>query len=109
MRLTAEQFRERFRGTTITRTKRRGLLRNAAIALGNHHDPRAVPVLVESLADEEPLIRGAAAWALGRIGTAGAIAALQARLPTEADPAVQEELQAALADAVSPSAVPPPS
>ena len=50
------------------RTKRRGLLRNAAIVLGNVGDESALPALERSLADEEPLIREAAAWAMERIG-----------------------------------------
>jgi len=60
-------FRERFRGTALTRPKRAGLLRNAAIALGNLGDRTAVPALVRALTDEEPLVRGHAAWALGQL------------------------------------------
>lgn len=45
-----------------------GLLRNVAVALGNRGSPEAVPVLAAALNDEEPLIRGHSAWALGRIG-----------------------------------------
>src|SRR5205814_9351931 len=65
--LTEEQFRERFRLSPIRRTKRRGLLRNVDVALGNSGDPQAVPALIKALHDDEPLIRGHAAWALGRI------------------------------------------
>src|SRR6266496_445736 len=62
--LTEEQFRERFRSSPIRRTKRRGLLRNVCVALGNSGDPLAVPALVNALGDYEPLVRGHAAWAL---------------------------------------------
>jgi epoxyqueuosine reductase len=65
--LSAEAFRARFRGTALTRARRRGLLRNAAIALGNRGDPAALPVLERALTDPEPLIREAAQWAIARI------------------------------------------
>ena len=67
----------RFEGSPIERAKRRGLLRNVAVALGNRGSPEAVPALAVALSDEEPLVRGHAAWALGRIGTE---AARQARV-----------------------------
>ncbi|HEV3084308.1 MAG TPA: HEAT repeat domain-containing protein, partial [Gemmataceae bacterium] len=62
-----EQFRERFRGTALMRAKRRGLLRNAAIVLGNRGDPAALPALEKALGDSEPLVREAAGWAVQRI------------------------------------------
>lgn len=67
--LSEEQFRQRFRGTVMFRSKRRGLLRNAAIVLGNRGDPAALPVLQRALDDPEPLVREAAAWAIERIRT----------------------------------------
>ncbi|MGC9327781.1 MAG: HEAT repeat domain-containing protein, partial [Candidatus Hinthialibacter sp.] len=73
-----------------------GLLRNVAVALGNSHDPRAIPVLVEKLEDPEPLIRGHAAWALGEIGGAPARKALMFRLNKEKDDWVQDEIRQAL-------------
>lgn len=93
-----DAFRRRFRHTPLWRSKRRGILRNAAIVLGNQRRPETVPALTRSLNDREPLIRGAAAWALGRIGNLAAQEALTARRSTEADPLVQEEIEAALAD-----------
>lgn len=69
--LSEEGFRRRFRGTALTRAKRRGLLRNAAIVLGNARDPAALPALRRALNDPEALVREAAAWAIERIeGTA---------------------------------------
>jgi epoxyqueuosine reductase len=68
--LSQEEFRRRFRGTALTRPKRRGLLRNAALALGNLGDPAALPALERALADPEPLVREAARWAIERIHAA---------------------------------------
>jgi epoxyqueuosine reductase len=67
MGLTEEGFRRRFRGTALMRTRRRGLLRNAALILGNRGDPAALPALRRALDDPEPLVREAAAWAIARI------------------------------------------
>jgi len=96
--LTEEQFRERFRHSPIRRTKRRGLLRNVCVALGNIGDQQAVPALLGALRDHEPLVRGHAAWALGRIGGVEAKQALQLALSVEEDQEVQQEIRCALAD-----------
>src|SRR5437588_951926 len=94
--LTEEQFRERFRRSPIRRAKRRGLLRNVCVALGNIGDPQAVSALINALHDDEPLIRGHAAWALGRLGGEQANQALQDALLTEQDEEVRKEIQCAL-------------
>jgi epoxyqueuosine reductase len=65
--LSINEFRQRFRGTALMRAGRRGLVRNAALVLGNLGDPAALPALRESLNDSEPLIRDAAQWAIDRI------------------------------------------
>ncbi|HEY8490496.1 MAG TPA: tRNA epoxyqueuosine(34) reductase QueG [Dehalococcoidia bacterium] len=108
--LSEEAFRERFRGRPVLRAKRGGFLRNVCVALGNLRDPRAVPALARSLADADPLVRGHAAWALGRIGGEGARRALRDALPAERDPWVREELAlaAAACDGTPASAGPDP-
>ncbi len=65
--LSEEEFRRRFHGTALTRAKRCGLLRNAAVVLGNRGDARALPALRRALADPEPLVRDAAQWAIDAI------------------------------------------
>ncbi len=65
--LDEDGFRKRFRKTPVIRAKRRGLLRNVAVALGNWGDPSAKPALERAVADSEPLIREHAKWALERI------------------------------------------
>jgi epoxyqueuosine reductase len=65
--LDDDAFRARFRDTPLMRTGRAGLLRNAAIALGNLGDASALPALERALADPSPLVREAAAWAIARL------------------------------------------
>jgi epoxyqueuosine reductase len=90
-------FRARFRHTPLWRPKRRGLLRNAAIVLGNRPTPDAIPALVRGLNDIEPLVRGACAWALGRFSEPAARDALQVRRQDESDDDVRHEIDVALA------------
>jgi epoxyqueuosine reductase len=94
--LSDDQFRRRFRHTPLWRAKRRGILRNAAIVLGNHPTPLATDALIRGLGDAEPLVRGASAWALGRYDQTKARRALETRLPLETDDAVRGEIAAAL-------------
>ena len=89
-------FRECFRGSAIKRAKRRGLVRNVCVAIGNWGDPMAVPALTAALEDPEPLIRGHAAWALGQIATSRAQKALSQRLASEPDAYVVGEIREAL-------------
>jgi epoxyqueuosine reductase len=63
-------FKLRFQGTPILRTKRRGLLRNVCVALGNIGDARALPALGKARQDPEPLIAEHADWAIRRIESA---------------------------------------
>ena len=96
--LSEEEFCRRFRGSPVRRAKRRGFLRNVAVALGNSGSPEAVPALALALLDDEPLVRGHAAWALGRIGGGHAARALRERLDVEGDPEVKDELEQAIAE-----------
>ena len=95
--LTDEQFRTRFKNSPVLRAKRRGFLRNVAVALGNSGRQEAVGPLAGALADDEELVRGHAAWALGELGGGGAQKALRDRRSTEQDAWVREEIDAALA------------
>lgn len=63
-----EAFRERFRNSPLKRTKRRGLLRNVAVALGNSGNASQRPVLERLAQDEDPVVREHALWALERCG-----------------------------------------
>jgi epoxyqueuosine reductase len=65
--LTDMQFNERFAGTPMMRGKRKGLLRNVCVALGNMGHATALPALQRAAADPEPLIAEHARWAVERI------------------------------------------
>ncbi len=95
--LTEEEFRARFKGSAIRRPKRRGFLRNVAVALGNLRSVEAVPALGRALSDHDALVRGHAAGALGRIGTTEARAALMRALRRETAADAKAEMERALA------------
>ena len=60
-------FKKRFADTPLMRAKRRGLLRNVCVALGNTADESALPALARAAADPEPLIAEHAAWAMEQV------------------------------------------
>ena len=104
--MTEEQFRATYSGTPVTRAKRAGLARNAAIALGNSQDPRAEPLLTTLLHNhDEPLARGHAANALRQLVSEDAVPALKAAWTRECDPCVREELERALEPDLSATAI----
>jgi epoxyqueuosine reductase len=95
--MNEDEFRATYRGTPVVRAKRRGIARNAAVALGNIGTEDDVPALAGALAShDEPLVRGHAAWALGRIDGARARDALDRFRTGEADPTVRAEIETAL-------------
>jgi epoxyqueuosine reductase len=67
--LDEEQFRELFRRSPVKRTKRRGLLRNVCVALGNIGNEQDFPALEKAARDPEPVIAEHAVWALERISS----------------------------------------
>ena len=90
-------FSRRFSKSAIKRAKRRGLLRNVAVALGNSGNREAVSVLSRTMEHEpEPLIRLHAAWALGALGGAAAKRTLERARKRDADSEVTAEIESAL-------------
>jgi epoxyqueuosine reductase len=65
--MTTHEFNGRFKGSPVKRAKRRGYLRNVAVALGNTGDMHDLPVLQNALNHEEPLVRNHAQWAIDKI------------------------------------------
>jgi len=75
----------------MRRVRRRQLLRNVCVALGNVGGPDDLPALADAMRDREPLVRGHAAWALGRLGAHDIL-----RAADETDAYVRDEIAAAL-------------
>jgi epoxyqueuosine reductase len=97
LHLRSGTFKRRFAKTAMGWRGAAILRRNAAVALGNALDRATVPSLSRALAgDPHALVRCHVAWALGRIGSPPALAALRARLELEAEPSVRQEIRAAL-------------
>jgi epoxyqueuosine reductase len=97
LRVRGRRAFARFRETAMGWRGAAVLRRNAALALGNELDRANVPALAEALRDDpSPLVRGHAAWALGRIGSPRACEALRAAARSETDRAVLDEVALAL-------------
>lgn len=97
--LTPDEFSQKFSKSPVKRTKRRGYLRNVAVALGNRGEKSALPGLDQALQDQEPLIRSHAAWSLGGIGGPKARGMLAQAREAETDPKVLWEIERALGEA----------
>jgi epoxyqueuosine reductase len=94
--MTQEAFSLRFRGSPLKRTKRVGLVRNATVVLGNSGDRGNLAILGETLqSHDEPLVRGHAAWAIGRLGGATAALLLERARAMEEELYVRDEIAAA--------------
>ena len=100
LRLDERMFRERFRKSPVRRPGRAGLLRNVIIAMGNSGDPGFMPDLLAALEDNEPLVRGHAAWALVRLcpqqRRGEILECLRYHARQEAHVGVRQELDAAI-------------
>jgi len=94
--MTKAQFRQWFGPTAMAWRGKATLQRNAAVALGNSQDERAVAPLSGALHDRKPVVRGHAAWALGELGGEQAQCALRALLTRESDAWVRDEALEAL-------------
>jgi len=98
MMLDQESFSNRFRKSPVKRTKRRGLLRNVAVSLGNWAHPEAIPALSIGLHDIEPVVRSHSAWALGRINNERARNELKNAKKIEENHQVLKEIETALGE-----------
>ncbi len=97
LHLTPQEFNRKFKQSPVKRAKRRGYLRNIAVALGNAKDPDSVPALAWTLENEpEALVRAHAAWALGQIRSTQAKTALERAMRQEDNSAVIAEITTAL-------------
>ncbi len=86
-------FRSKYSGTPLMRAKWEGMRRNACIVLANRKRREALPTLAGVLTDPDPVLRGHAAWAVGRIGDEEAIRMLRSLAETETSPEVLAEIR----------------
>jgi len=89
--LDDRSFRALFAGSPIKRIGHERFLRNVLVAAGNSGDPQLLPLLEARLGDADPLVRGAAVWALRRLAPERAAARRADALDSEADPVVRSE------------------
>ena len=94
--LSIEEWRQRFRHSPVKRAGYHGFLRNVLVAAGCSMDRALLPPVLTLLRHAEPLVRGHAAWAAGRLGE---VDDLERLLGEESDPWVRDEATAALQDA----------
>jgi epoxyqueuosine reductase len=101
-RLDDAAFRARFAGGPVKRIGRARFVRNALIAIGNSGDAALAAIAGERLDDDEPLIRGAAVWALAQLLPGEELAHMaDGRAGEERDPDVAEEWRFALGASAS--------
>ena len=93
LQIDEDRFRKLFRHTPFWRSKRRGLIRNAAIVAGNQKATICIPHLIKLLQDKEELIRAASVWALLQMPNSEVTQHLQRLSLTESHPLVLEELR----------------
>jgi epoxyqueuosine reductase len=97
LQMGKREFKERFGESAASWRGKKPIQRNAVIALGNFKDKSSIPALKEViLQDPRPVMRGTAAWALGKIGGEEALRVLQEAKPMEKDTKVLEEIEKAM-------------
>jgi epoxyqueuosine reductase len=97
LKMSNKEFKERFGSLAGSWRGKKPIQRNAIIALAHFKDETAVPVLVDVMKnDSRPVLRGTAAWALGKIGGHEALAALEKAKEKEMDIEVQAEIEKGL-------------
>ncbi|PKH08839.1 MULTISPECIES: tRNA epoxyqueuosine(34) reductase QueG [Planomicrobium] len=98
LKISNREFKEKFGYVSGSWRGKKPIQRNAILALAHFKEVSAVPALIDLLvSDERPVIRGTAAWAIGKIGTAEGLHALKIAEEKEKDSEVLEEIQKGLA------------
>ena len=94
LKISDEEFRVRFRKTPLWRSKRRGIVRNVLIVLGNLGHPDSLPFLKSALSDDDSMIRAMAVWAISQFNGEESRIALEQLAQKECDSLVLTELNA---------------
>ncbi|GED61512.1 tRNA epoxyqueuosine(34) reductase QueG [Brevibacillus formosus] len=94
LQMSNKEFKEKFGQSSSSWRGKKPIQRNAILALAHFKDRTAVPHLERLLfEDPRPVIRGTAAWALGKIGGEQAQGALITAKAKETSPEVVEEIE----------------
>ncbi|WP_339228908.1 tRNA epoxyqueuosine(34) reductase QueG [Oceanobacillus sp. FSL K6-2867] len=97
LRISNRSFKDNFGHMSGSWRGKKPLQRNALIALGHYKDKNAVPEMIQVMKeDPRPVIRGTAAWALGKIGTEESFQAIEAAMEKEKDDQVLFEMEKGL-------------
>jgi epoxyqueuosine reductase len=97
LHISNREFKEKFGPIAGSWRGKKPIQRNAILALAHYKDKTAIPHLLKLLKeDSRPVIRGTAAWALGKIGDTSVIVDLQEASQTETDPEVLAEIEKGL-------------
>ncbi len=89
-------FRARFAGSPVKRIGRNRFIRNVLIAMGNSAEAVMIDSVRRLLSDPDPVVRGAAVWAISRLAGHGELVAIRNGLPPEMDAGVASEWKMAL-------------
>lgn len=97
LHMSNREFKEKFGHVSGSWRGKKPIQRNAIIALAHYKDSTAVSDLVKLLKEDvRPVIRGTAAWALGKIGEKGAVEDLEKAYDREQDAEVRAEIEKGL-------------
>ena len=97
LRMSNREFRAKFGHVAGFWRGKNPLQRNAVIGLAHFKDETAVDDLIAVMKEDvRPVIRGTAAWALGKIGTEKALEAIEIALEKETDERVKVEMEKGL-------------
>ncbi|RLL44956.1 tRNA epoxyqueuosine(34) reductase QueG [Oceanobacillus piezotolerans] len=98
LRISNREFKEKFGHISGSWRGKKPLQRNALLALGHYKDTTAIAEMIDVMNnDPRPVIRGTAAWSLGKIGTNEAFRAIEAAMTAEKDERVLYEMKKGLA------------
>ena len=94
--LEQEEFSKIFKNSPVKRAKRKGMIRNVLVAIGNTGSSEYLDLIYKYLKDDEPLIRRHAVWALWKVQGHECLNDLKAMLATETDEGVNTEINGIL-------------
>ncbi|MEC0921110.1 tRNA epoxyqueuosine(34) reductase QueG [Bacillus safensis] len=91
--ISNREFKEKYGHVSGSWRGKKPIQRNAILALAHFKDASALPVLIELMhKDPRPVIRGTAAWAIGKIGDDQQLPELEKALERESDEKAKEEI-----------------